>query len=683
MLDTQQTRRLHLLAQIAFFWFFVILARLVQLQVFSHQELARQAQMQQQKTVEIRAPRGTIFDRTGQPLAMSLQVDSVCVNPLRIPDMTVAAAILAKVLSLDEESLLHKMQTAAEAQRGFLWVKRKIDPEESRRVRSLNLDWIEFRSESKRFYPSGSLAAHVVGSVDHEENGNSGLELSLNRDLQGQPGEMQTTSDVRQQAFDAQVSSEPVPGANLTLTIDSRIQCVAERELKAAVEKAACKTGSLVVMNPKTGEILALANYPTYDPNEPQAQGEPPSTRYDLAVSVPFEPGSVFKVITLASALETTRLRPESVIPCGNGTINLFGRLIHDHNSYAALSMADVLAKSSNIGAIQIGLRVGEERLYDYVRRFGFGEKTGLPLPGESPGLLRKLKHWSKSSIGSVAMGHEVMTTTVQLAQAASVVANGGLRVKPRLILEKQRKGGPEAAEADRPVRVIGPETAITMRRMMEGVVLHGTGKAARLVGYTSGGKTGSAQIFDLASHQYTHHYNGSFMGFAPVTNPAIVIVVTLNGTSGGSAGYGGAVAAPVFREVAAAALRLLDVPKDLPDGSAMVNVDAPSTPALNDLSIAELNPNPDLSSLDDAVSSVAPPLAPETGQRAFLTSADGTVGVKTPNFLRKPLRRVLEESLAKGVDVEVLGSGIARVQDPPPGTLVPPGTRVRVRFAR
>ena len=324
-----------------------------------------------------------------------------------------------------------------------------------------------------------------------------------------------------------------------------------------------------MVLNPYNGDILAMANYPAYDPNGAQdGVKETVGARSNLAVATPFEPGSVFKVITLAAALETTNLTPDTMINCGNGTINLFGRVIHDHNRFASLSMADVLAHSSNIGAINIGLKVGEKNLYEYVRRFGFGRKTGIELPGESAGMLRRLSQWEPSSIGSVAMGHEVGATSIQLALAGAIVANGGMRVKPRLILARQKPGGAEERTVpDKPERVIRPQTAITMRQMMEGVVLHGTGKGlANLRGYTSGGKTGSAQIYDFKAKAYTHHYNASFLGFAPVANPQIVIAVTLIGTSGGSAGYGGPVAAPVFRTVATSALRMLDVPKDLPD---------------------------------------------------------------------------------------------------------------------
>ena len=452
------------------------------------------------------------------------------------------------------------------------------------------------------------------------------------------------------------------------------------------MRKSGAKTGSLVALNPYTGDILAMANYPTYDPNGAKSAKEAEGARSNLAVTTPFEPGSVFKVITLAAALETTSLTPDTVINCGNGTINLFGRVIHDHDRYAALTMADVLAKSSNIGAIQIGLKVGEQKLYKYVRRFGFGRKTGIELPGESAGMLRRLNQWEATSIGSVAMGHEVGGTSIQLALAGAVVANGGMRVKPRLILARQRPGAAEErVAAEKPERVIHPETAIKMRQMMEGVVLHGTGKQAILRGYTSGGKTGSAQIYDFKAKAYTHRYNASFLGFAPVANPQIVIAVTLVGTSGGGAGYGGAVAAPVFRQVATSGLRMLDVPKDLPDLSARVT--KADTAGANDLAIAGLGAAAPLELSDSAAArpaESAPVAVAETSSnRGPILTAGVLFGPKVPDLRGLTLRAVLEESAATGLLIEVQGEGMARTQDPPPGSVLAPGARIRVQFTR
>jgi cell division protein FtsI (penicillin-binding protein 3) len=416
-------------------------------------------------------------------------------------------------------------------------------------------------------------------------------------------------------------------------------------------------------MNPYSGEILALASYPTYDPNLAPQPGEDKARRLNHAISVPFEPGSVFKVITLSAALETTDLTPASMINCGRGQITLFGRTIHEaHHGYGTIPMAMVLAKSSNIGAIQIGLRVGQANMYRYVRKFGFGQKTGVPLPGESAGKVRKTERWTSASLPSMSMGQEISVTTLQLAQAAAVVANGGLLVQPRLVLKK----GNQTMPAGQPVRVLRPETAITMRQMMEGVVMPGgTGTRARLEGYTSGGKTGSAQIYDPVARHYMHAYNGSFMGFAPLTNPAMVAVVTLNGTHG-TAGFGGLAAAPVFHAVLTEALRMLDVPKDLPD-QAPTRVAAVAEEEAGDLAIADIGAGqPNI--LEDGED------GDEPGQPA---------GPTVPNFRGMTMRAVLAAAAAKGLTVVPDGSGVARVQNPPPGSAVHQGERIRVGFAR
>jgi cell division protein FtsI (penicillin-binding protein 3) len=416
------------------------------------------------------------------------------------------------------------------------------------------------------------------------------------------------------------------------------------------------------------------------------------------------------------------------MIDCGNGKINLFGRVIHDHDSYSALTMAGVLAHSSNIGAIRIALATGSQKFYDYQKLFGFGQKTGITLPGESAGILYPVEEWTKSSIGSLAMGHEIGVTALQVARAGSVIANGGMLVKPRLVLSKQRPGQePQHDPQQQGVRILKPETAIQMRQMMEGVVLEGTGRKAVLQGYTSGGKTGSAQIYDPVSKVYTHTYNASFLGFAPVGNPRVVIAVVLHGTTGGSSGFGGARAAPVFREVALSALRMLDVPKDLPDKevpkllSSKVKAESDLADAGPDdafvamaaakLAAAEgtspgFAPVPsDGSDIAPAfgrngsavrsqvVSSVTQPLvrggtpvptgASYVSQRPFFTEPPHLPGEAVPDFRGKTTRDVIQESTAKGVPVEVFGSGLAMKQDPPPGAALRPGVTVKVQFGR
>jgi len=655
-------RRLTVLAAIFVLWGGAIFAKLLSLQVLHHREYVELARNREELDVAIPAPRGTIFDRHGQPMAMSVPTESVYVNPLKVPDLDVAATILSLALHLDRNDLYEKMKSASDAERGFLWVKRKITFEEGQSARNLRLDWIQIQSESQRHYPNGALGAALLGSVDFEEKGNAGVERSFDNELRGKPGRVRLLTDVNRRGIDSQMEMSPRDGTPLTLTIDEHLQFVAEREIAVAVTEHAAVSGSVVVMNPQNGEILALASYPPYDPNEPPRPREN-QARQNHALSVPFEPGSVFKVITLSAALETTNLRPESPIDCHGGVLKLPGRVIHDsHTGMGVVPMATVLAKSSNIGAIEVGMRVGQERMYDYVRKFGFGQRTGVELPAESAGKLRKLGQWGTTSLASISMGQEVSVTTVQLARAASVIANGGLLVKPHLILRKGSQAAPQPA----PVRILKPETAITMRQMMEGVVLPGgTGyPRARLEGYSVGGKTGSAQIFDVATRHYTHTYNGSFMGFAPLTNPAIVVVVTLNGTHG-NAGFGGAAAAPVFHTVATEALRVLDVPRDLPDQTPPPTQVAKKEDA-DDLSIADIGSDqPNILEDGDDDSETAP------------------AGPRVPNFRGMTMRAVLATAAAQGLTIVPGGSGVARMQSPPAGAVLHEGERIRVQFVR
>jgi len=666
-------KRLIWLAAIICIWGAAIFYKLVSLQVLNHRHYASMARARQELSIDIPAPRGSIFDRTGSPLAMSVPTESVHVNPLKVPDLRVASEILSLVLHIDRVELYGRMKAAYDNNRGYLVVKKKIPFEEAQSLRNMRLDWVDIDEQSQRHYPNGSLAAHVLGGVDFEERGNGGVEKALDNELRGVPGHELLLTDVKRRGIDSELATEPKPGVSLTLTIDERLQFVAERELAQQAAAKNARSGSVVVMDPKNGDILALASFPTYDPNLPPHEGEDPIARADHAISVPFEPGSVFKVITLSAALETTKLRPQSLIDCGRGSITLFGRTIHEaHGGYGIIPMADVLKHSSNVGAIRIGMQVGQQNMYDYVRRFGFGGKTGIQLPGESKGRLRPLKIWGKTSLASISMGQEVSVTTVQLAQAASVVANGGLLVRPRLVLKRGNQIVPPAP----PVRIINPETAITMRQMMEGVVLPGgTGwPEARLEGYSVGGKTGSAQIFDFATKHYTHSYNGSFMGFAPLNNPAIVVVVTLNGTHG-SGGYGGRAAAPVFHAVAQEALRVLDVPKDLPDEPPTQVASAQKQSDDDDVAIADLGEGPNI--LEDP-DDEAPAGSQGPGNAPVLRA-----GVSVPDFRGKSMREVLAEAAARGLTVLPDGSGVARVQYPPAGSALHEGERIRVRFAR
>ena len=713
--------RLASMAVILFLWALAILARLIVLQVVQHTKYAEKARKQQEELVAIPAPRGTIIDRNGQPLAISVPVASVSVNPLQMSDPHMASEVLGSFLNLDQNALYEKLVTARHNHKGFLWIKHDMDPFETERLKSVHLAYATFHTESDRHYPGGETAAHVLGGmgVIREEGsvvqGVYGVERGLDKALRGQDGSESVLVDVHHNGIDSKVDTVERPGTQLTLSIDSRMQYVAERELKAGVIAKHARSGSAIVMNPYTGEILALANYPTYDPNTSWVKGEDKIARWDLAASVPFEPGSMFKVITLAAALETTDLRPESMIPTGNGILVLPGRVIHEsHGGLGTISMADVLAKSSNIGAILIGRKVGRENMYEYARRFGFGQKSGLPLPAESTGILRPLNKWGTTSLESIAMGQEVSVTSIQIARAACVVANGGLLVKPRLIIRRGDK--PEPMEA--PVRILKPDSAILMRQMMEGVVLRGTGRVhAKLNGYTSAGKTGTAQIYDPETHHYSHNYNASFVGFAPVTNPALVVLVTVHNTSGEN-GQGADAAAPVFSAIMTEALRMLDVPRDIPETEIAAKQPKKKDKNFDDVSIADLG-EPSIMEEDPSVRQLlaeqmqiipaapnstdipaAPLMAMAVAPTATLRPAGNSPvlapappapipvqsrdqGPTVPDFRGKSMRDAVDAASASGIAVTVEGSGVARAQVPVAGSPLHQGERIRIVFTR
>ena len=707
--EPQSTRRLHLLARFFYAVALIIFGRLIYLQIFKHSELKELAIRQQEKEVDLREMRGTIFDATGQALAISVPVDSVCVNPKRVKDVSTAAAVLAGALKLNEAELRDRIGQAKQAHRGFVWIKRKLSPEESSRVHNLSgggLDWIEFRTESKRVYPNGSLAAPVVGWLDTHEKGAGGLEQSLDKDLQSVRGSARVIKDVRpsqsQGAFDSIVSSAAIPGKNITITIDARIQYAAEQALLRGIKRTGAPKGAVVVMDPKTGHILAMASYPTFDLNDIPDNAD---LRKNHAIASSYEPGSAFKVVTYSNVFENTKMLAGSPVNCAGGTLAISGHTFKDTHPHYVMSLQDAFAQSSNVGAIVAARQAGEEPMYDMITKFRFGAKTGIPLPGEEPGYVQKLERWRKITLASASIGYGIRTTTLQLAQAASVIANGGMLVTPQLIVSTQRQGSAiEKVTGKEPVRIMRPDTAITMRRLMERVILSGTGKKAFLKTYTAGGKTGSSKTTEKIRVTYKtakgetivrdkvvytqNTYNGTFFGMAPLVDPSIVIAVTLNGTHG-TAGFGGEASAPVFKEIALAALRLRDVPKDVPLETPTSGDDT------RDLAIASLDPTSDDDFGFASVPSPQPSTAVQTAQRGlrpFLSEADedpdqpnreGATGPIVPNFQGKTMRAVLELASGIGLDIEPSGRGVARSQSPAAGRRILPGEKVKVQFAR
>src|SRR5947209_6773389 len=558
-------RRALVVAVFLCLWMVAVGARLTYLQTSQHEWLARRARAQQLDVEPQAAVRGLILDRQGRELARSVGVDSFFADPREIEDVDAAASGLARVLKVDQTSLAARLREAKDAKRGFVWLARKVDEEQSRAVEGLKIKGVYPVEEQKRRYPNGALAAHVVGFVGLDDKGLAGVEQMYDAALTGEPGRLVVDTDAKRRAFES-AGSAPQDGRTLVLTIDQTVQYIVERELTAAVEKSQAKSGAAVVIDPRTGEILALANAPAFDPND--AAGVSADARRNAALQNIYEPGSTFKVVAYSGSLEEKLIKPDDKIECP-GSISVPGRVVHDH-ARGTLTATEALARSSKIAAINVGRGLGNQRLYDYIRRFGFDSKTGVELPGETAGLVRPVSKWQPGSIGSVPIGQEVGATPVQMAAAYATIANDAVRVAPHLLREVRDAEG-KVVEQSQPEshRVVSAETARELRGMLEMVTLKGTARAARLEGYTAAGKTGTAQKVDPKTHAYSQtKYVGSFVGFAPVENPAAVIIVVLDEPVG--AHQGGAVAAPVFSEIADQILPYLDVmPDNAPDAKA------------------------------------------------------------------------------------------------------------------
>ena len=553
------SRRLYIFGALLFLWIFAICFRLVRLQVVKYGDFVQRAQRQQNRTIPTEPRRGNIYDRDGYALAMSIDVDSVFAVPSEIHDQENTATLLGKVLDMDPRDIVARMQ----ASRNFVYIKRKIDGETSNRVRELNLRGIYFRKEPKRFYPKRELAAQVLGYVGMDDEGLGGLEREFDDDLRGIPGQELISIDARRKWF-SRVERLPDPGQNLVLTIDQTIQYIAETELQKGMEDTKAIAGTVVVENPRTGEILALANRPTFNPNV--FNNVPAESLKDRAVSDVYEPGSVFKIVTYSAAIDQHVVTPEDHIDCQHGSIDVFGMKIHDHESLGVVTIAEALAHSSDVAAIKVGMKLGDERLYHYIHDYGFGQQTGIELPGETRGLAKPVSHWSKVSIGAISMGQEIGVTPLQTISLVSTIANDGVYTPPRIVageLPPDSKALPVVFHPAQQHRVVSTMTAAQMKKMLEGVVLFGTARRAILDGYTVAGKTGTAQKVDPATGGYSKtKYVASFIGFAPVNNPAITIAVILDSPIG--LHQGGQVSAPVFKRIAMQVLEYLHVPHDL-----------------------------------------------------------------------------------------------------------------------
>jgi len=670
----QRSPRLRWLAVwvLAVVWMVAVLARVSYLQLFCYGEYFARAQRQQQRTFEISPKRGQILDRKGRELAVSLPMDSVFADPADLSDAEMVARLLSRVLDVPADELETKIRDAHTPVR----LAKKLSPETVERINAMNLRGVFFQKENRRVYPQRELAAHVLGFVDVDEKGLGGIEHSLDKLIRGRPGRVMVMADGRRHWYDRREAAAD-PGASVVLSIDETIQYIAEKELTRAIEQTHAKNGVVVVQDPNSGELLAVANWPTFDPNS--AGAYPDEVRMDRAVTAAYEPGSTFKLITLAGAIENGITNPNELIDCQMGTILVAGRLIHDHKPFGILSLRDVLTQSSDVGTIKIALRLGGPKFYDVIRDFAIGQSTGIELPGENRGLLRPIENWSANSIGSLAMGQEVSATPVQMVSAVSAIANGGLLYRSRVVHEIRGDAPGALRTHPAPTQATDSRTAATIREMMESVILNGTGKPAKLNGYTAAGKSGTAQKIDPATGHYSkNQYVASFVGFAPVNEPVLTILVALDSPIG--AHFGGDVGGPVFKHIAEQALAYLDVPHDVPvpsDVETAKNLrraprQFPGAVAGTD-SRSEAN--------ETSFQAIVKQDASQQATRTVAFEEDESVVV--PVLVGQSVRGVTEECSRLGLVPSLIGNGLALEQSPEAGAQVLRGTRVTVRFGR
>ena len=657
-------------------WMFAIGARLVQLQIHQHDQLASRARNQQLSSIDAAATRGQVLDRQGRELARSLDTESFYGDPSEIKNVDATAGRISAITGQDRADLARRLREAQAANKKFAWIVRRVEMERASKLDALELEGIYSRREPKRYYPNDSLAAHVLGFVGTDEIGLGGVEQYYNEKIRGEAGKVYLEIDRERRPFES-YEVQPHPGQTVVLTIDQVIQYRTEQALNAAVERAHAKSGTAIVMDPHTGEILALANAPTFDPNQPAANSA--EARANGALQSIYEPGSTFKIVAYSAAIEKGLVKPEDKIDCQMGQITVAGRLIHDGHPYGVLTVADALAKSSNVGAIKLGLMVGNESMYEYMKRLGFGSRTGIDLAGESPGILRALNRWQPSSIGSLAIGQEVGVTPLQMATAYSVLANNGNWIKPHIVRELRSPDGTVTFQAKIESRPgLKPETTAALRTMMEGVTLRGTAKKAQLEGYTAAGKTGTAQKVDPRTHAYSAtKFIGSFVGFAPVSNPAVVIIVVIDEPQG--AYHGGDVAAPVFREIAEQILPELNVTPDTEAKSPPSQIAQSSRPDPQQM-------KEDQASLEQREATLPKVVAAQSfsgkNSEVVFTVASKR-GALMPDLRGQSVRDVARMCAQLGLRLEARGEGFATRQNPAAGTEIDSGQTAQVDFNR
>ncbi|HTH01693.1 MAG TPA: penicillin-binding protein [Vicinamibacterales bacterium] len=590
--------RLVVCAGLFVLWTVSIEARLVYLQVIEHGDMMARANRQQLRTVKLPAKRGEIVDRTGRVLAYSVDADTIAADPTEVDDPEMVARRVCAALDHCTSSQREVMAERLSSRQQFAYLARQVSADEARRVKDLDLPGVAFYKESRRYYPKKDLAAHVLGYVGVDNVGLAGLESTFDARIRGREGKMLLQTDARRRAMSSREERLPTAGDGLELTLDEYLQFIADRELRRGVAENGASGGTAVILQPDTGEILALANWPTFNPNAFNASEV--VARRNRAVQDLYEPGSTFKIVTASAAIEEGLIRTTDQIDCSPGHITFGSRVIRDTHEYGVLPFIDVIAKSSNVGAIKVGMRVGSNRLSQYVSRFGFGQTLASDFRGENAGMVYSPERLDASALASVSMGYQVGVTPLQMAAAVAAVANGGELVEPHVVRAFVRNGHREEVPRNVVRRAIAPETAAIVTEVMEAVVERGTAKSfAQIEGYTVAGKTGTASKI-VNGHYSKSDYNASFVGFVPSRKPAVAIVVVIDSPHAGSY-YGAVVSAPVFKRIAEATLRHLGIGPTL-------NAPPPVIVARHDHPGSEMTPVPVMASSSQKVVASTPP---------------------------------------------------------------------------
>ena len=657
--DWQEVLRRRLLVGLLAFgaWFLAIESRLVYLQVMQHERQVELAERQQNLTITAHPQRGEIRDREGRVLAYSVDADTIYAVPKDIDDAAAIATSLCNALDACSEArrrIIERRLGQEKEGREFVYVGRKVSPEAARRVAALDIKGVGFLREDRRFYPNRELAGHLIGYVGMDNQGLGGIESTYDREISGRPGKVLIQIDARGRAL-SRVERPPTTGATVELTIDKHLQYIAERELRAAVREHAADGGTVVMLDPHTGELLAVANEPSFNPN---AFGTATAAALrNRAVQDVYEPGSAFKLVTASAALEEGVARRDEPFDVSAGVIRVGSANFRDMFTYGVLSLEDVIVKSSNVGTIEVGLRVGPERLSEYLGRFGFGRLLSPDLPGESAGIVHRPEGLSNQAVASISIGYQVAVTPLQLVAAVGAIANGGELIEPRAVRAIIRDG--QRTERPRRVirRAIAPGTAAELTGIMEAVVERGTARSARMPGYAVAGKTGTAE--KLIDGRYSNvDHNATFVGFAPARAPQFAMAVRIDNPRG--ARYtGGAVAAPVFKRVAEAALRYLAVPATINPGRPVLVQRAGAGPA-------------------------RPPAARPAALPARAAPAVAALGQRVmPDLRGLSARRALEALGPLRLGVRLDGDGFVTSHEPAPGEAVEHGAVAALHLVR